>query len=116
MSLQQDEVISELLENASSSTGPECSAVLATRYLVTVALNIIFEHTLLGSKTLFLHAQGTGIQRLNDGFQYFWDWAQELVASGEFDNLAWVLSDTVPSCFSNSGANSALVEGVCSDL
>ena len=40
--------------------------------------------TLLGSKTRFFCAEGTGIQRLNEGFQFFWDWAEELVVSGAF--------------------------------
>lgn len=48
------------------------------------ALNSLFERTLLGSKTRFFHAEGTGIQRLDEGFQYFRDWAEELVSSGEF--------------------------------
>lgn len=53
-----------------------------SKYLV--ALNDIFERTLLGSKTRFFHAEGTGIQRLDGGFQYFWDWAEQLVSAGEF--------------------------------
>lgn len=47
------------------------------------ALNSLFERTLLGSKTRFFHAEGTGIQRLDEGFQYFRDWAEELVSSGD---------------------------------
>ena len=46
--LQQDEVISELLEFATNCIGPEHPEVLTTaQYLV--ALNNIFERTLLGS-------------------------------------------------------------------
>ena len=51
--------------------------VLATEeYLVT--LNKIFEKTLLGTKTRIFQPDGTGIQRLNQGFSYFKEWAEEL--------------------------------------
>ena len=74
-----------MLEFAINCTGPERQEVLATtKYLV--ALNKIFEQTLLGSKTRFFDYEGTGIQRLDEGFQYFKDWAEELVSSGEFDD------------------------------
>ena len=59
-------------------------AKLASVLATLVALNSMFEMTLLGSKTRFFCAEGTGIQRLNEGFQFFWDWAEELVVSGAF--------------------------------
>ena len=69
--------------------------VLATvKYLS--ALNNIFEKMLLGRKTRIFYAEGRSIQRLDEGFAYFREWADELIARGSFnggvdskDFIAW---------------------------
>ena len=48
------------------------------------ALNI-FEKTLLGKKTRIFCAKGRGIQRLDEGFAYFREWADGLVKCGSFN-------------------------------
>ena len=50
------------------------------------ALNNIFERTLLGKKTRIFQQDGTGMQRLDKGFSYFREWAQELVDIGVFES------------------------------
>ena len=74
------------MEYASSiPTSADRSGVLAcAKYLSS--LNDIFERTLLGKKTRFFQVDGTGMQRLEDGFSYFKEWAYELKKSGEFNS------------------------------
>ena len=84
MFTQQDEVMSELLKYANTNPPPSDSlAVLATeRYLR--ALNDIFERTLLGKKTRIFRVDGAGMQRLNKGFVYFKECAEELIKNDKF--------------------------------
>ena len=49
------------------------------------ALNNIFERTLLGRKTRVFKPDGLSIQRLNQGFSFFEEWAEELVVNGSFE-------------------------------
>ena len=49
------------------------------------ALNNIFEKTLLGRKTRIFCAKGRSIQRLDEGFAYFREWADGLVKCGSFN-------------------------------
>ena len=73
------------MEYAISIQTSERSEVMAcAKYLSS--LNDIFERTLLGRKTRFFQFDGTGMQRLEDGFSYFKEWAYELKKSGEFDS------------------------------
>ena len=81
--IQQDEVISELREYASSSLAPPEDVNATVSYLS--ALNSIFERTILGRKTRIFKPDGLGIQRLNQGFSYFEEWAEELVKAGRFE-------------------------------
>ncbi len=99
-------MISELLEHVTTSQDPERSEVLeVVKYLS--ALNSIFEKTLLGSKTRIFDPEGTGIQRLEEGFDYFREWAKELVDFREFEDgveskkfIAWqVESCSVYMCW-----------------
>ena len=61
----------------------EAAEVLATvKYLS--ALNKIFERTLLGTKTRIFMADGTAIQRLDEGFSYFKEWSENLRSLGVF--------------------------------
>lgn len=86
MYLQQDEVMSELLEHANMDPPPEDGReALATESYLR-ALNNMFERTLLGKKTRIFQSDGTGMQRLEKGFSYFQQWADELVESGEFES------------------------------
>jgi len=78
--------------------GPERAEVLAVAGYLS-ALNSIFERTLLGKKVRVFTAEGTSMQRLEEGFQFFTEWAEELVSSGAFDSgveselfLAWQVS------------------------
>ena len=73
------------MEYASScESGSVRAEVLATvKYLS--ALNSIFEQTLLGSSVCVFDSSGTTIQRLDEGFEYFEEWAAELIDSGVFD-------------------------------
>lgn len=50
------------------------------------ALNNIFERTLLGHSTRIFYAEGTAIQHLNEGYEYFTEWAEELLEAGEFES------------------------------
>lgn len=84
--MQQDEVLSELLEYANTDPPPQDNQqVLATVQYLS-ALNKIFEKTLLGRKTKIFDPHGSGIQRLNEGFSYFEEWAEELDENGCFDD------------------------------
>lgn len=92
-------MLSELLEYARADPPPQDSLeVLATEGYLR-SLNNIFERTLLGRKTRIFQPDGTGMQRLDKGFFFFEEWAQELVKSGAFDNgvdsthfIAWQVS------------------------
>ena len=62
----------------------------------------MFETTLLGRKTRVFTADGTAIQRLEQGFSYFKDWSDGLIAQGEFDHgvdsphfISWQVSDKI---------------------
>jgi hypothetical protein len=78
--------MSELLEYAKMHPPPEDShEVLATESYLR-ALNNIFERTLLGKKTRIFQPDGSSMQRLEKGFSYFREWADELVEKGEFDS------------------------------
>ena len=80
--MQQDEVISELIEHARSSSSSE--DFTCARYLS--ALNDIFERTILGKKTRIFKPNGSGMQRLDDGFMFFEEWCLELKQLGEFNS------------------------------
>ena len=78
--------MSELLEYAKMDPPPEDShEVLATESYLR-ALNNIFERTLLGKKTRIFQPDGSSMQRLENGFSYFLEWADELVVNGEFES------------------------------
>ena len=83
--LQQDEVISELREYATSShTPPEDQLTVQATEKYLAALNNIFERTLLGNKTRIFKPDGLSIQRLDQGFSFFEEWAEELIVDGSF--------------------------------
>ena len=92
-------MLSELLEYARADPPPQDSLeVLATEGYLR-SLNNIFERTLLGRKTRICQSDGTSIQRLDKGYSYFEEWAQELIENGAFDNsvdsthfIAWQVS------------------------
>lgn len=77
--------MSELLEFATYSLSPDRAEVLAVAKYLS-ALNNIFERTIIGTKTRIFDAEGTGIQRLNEGYKYFTEWAEELTEAGEFNS------------------------------
>ena len=84
--LQQDEVLSELLEHANADPRPQDhQQVLGTEKYLS-ALNSIFEKTLLGRKIKIFNAHGSGIKRLDEGFSYFEEWAEELDRDGCFED------------------------------
>lgn len=77
-------VISELQEYATSVPPPKDGAeALATAEYLS-ALNNIFERTLLGKTRIFYH-DGSGMQRLEKGFSYFREWAEEHIQNGAFN-------------------------------
>ena len=81
--MQQDEVLSELLEYAKIDPPPQDSLeVLATEGYLR-ALNNIYAPW---KETCIFQPGGTGMQRLDKGFSYFQEWAQELVDSGAFES------------------------------
>ena len=88
------------MEYAKTDPPPKDSLeVLATEGYLR-ALNNIFEKTLLGKKTRIFQPDGTGMLRLDKGFSYFREWAQELVDSGAFVSgvdsrqfIAWQVCD-----------------------
>ena len=92
--------MSDLLEYAKMDPPPEDSCeVLATESYLR-ALNNIFERTLLGKKTRIFQPDGSSMQRLEKGFSYFLEWADELVINGEFESgvdskkfIAWQVRD-----------------------
>lgn len=92
--------MSELLEYTKTDPPPQDSLeVLATEGYLR-ALNNIFERTLLGKKTRIFQPDGTGMLRLDKGFSYFQDWAQEIVDGGVFESgvdskqfIAWQVCD-----------------------
>ena len=96
--------MSELLEYAKTDPPPDDSfEVLATEHYLR-ALNNMFERTLLGKKTRLFQSNGSGMQRLESGFSFFQEWADELVADGEFDSgvdskkfISWQVR-TVSAC------------------
>lgn len=101
--MQQDEVMSELLEFATANPqDPDRAEILATvKYLS--ALNDIFERTMLGNQVRIFYHGGPAIQRLNEGFAYFEEWAEELIDSGAFNNgvstesfLSWQVNGAKP--------------------
>lgn len=88
--LQQDEVIAELKEyariNKDIPDGPEVELVID--YLE--ALNKLFEKSLLGQHTRVFTAEGSTIQRMADGFQFFVNWAKESFEGDDKKTfLAW---------------------------
>ena len=54
-----------------------------TWWLSTVFLNRHF----LVPRIAFFMLKVLGFSVLNEGFQYFWDWAEQLVSSGEFEDV-----------------------------
>ena len=88
--------MSELQEYATVDPPPMDSKETLATVDYLAALNNIFERTLLGNKTRIFRHHGTGMQRLEKGFSYFREWAEELVEGGAFDSgvdskqfLAW---------------------------
>ena len=80
-------MLSELLEYANTDPPPQDQQqVLATEQYLA-ALNKIFEKTLLGTKTKIFNPQGLAIQRLNEGFSYFEEWAEKLDSDGCFEDV-----------------------------
>ena len=78
--------------------------VLATMKYLS-ALNNIFEKTLFGRKTRIFYAESRSIERLDEGFAYFREWADELVERGSFnggvdskDFIAWQVHVFVYVC------------------
>jgi hypothetical protein len=90
------------MEYAPTNPHKDHFQILATvKYLS--ALNNIFEKTLLGRKTRFFYVKGRSTQRLDDGFVYFREWADELVKRGNFnggvaskDFIAWQVVTFTP--------------------
>lgn len=96
-------MLSELKEYATAGLIPPSDKehVLATEQYLR-ALNDIFERTLLGDKTRIFQTGGSGIQRLEKGFSFFADWAQEIYKNGGFksgiDNknfISWQVYDYI---------------------
>ena len=88
--LQQDEVLAELKEYACGSPVPHDApkVELTIRYLT--ALNNLFERSLLGKHVRVFEAQGSTIQRMKSGYQFFVDWAKEQEPNGDPSNFrAW---------------------------
>ena len=84
--IQQNEVISELREYAGSShASPVDQLMVQATVEYLSALNNIFERTILGQKTRIFQPDGSGIKRLDQGFSYFEEWAEELVKAGSFE-------------------------------
>lgn len=80
-------MLSELLEYANTDPPPQDQQqVLATEQYLS-ALNKMFEKTLLGTKTKIFNPQGLAIQRLNEGFSYFEEWAEKLDSDGCFEDV-----------------------------
>ena len=75
-----------MLEFANKHPAPkDHHEVLSTeKYLA--ALSNIFEKTLLGRKTRVFQPDGTSIQRLDQGFSFFEEWAEELYENGSFNS------------------------------
>ena len=73
-----------MLEYANTHPTPEdhLEVIATEKYLA--ALNNIFEKTLLGRKTRIFQPDGISIQRLDQGFSYFEEWAEELYVGGSF--------------------------------
>lgn len=45
----------------------------------------MFERTHLGNRTRFFHPNGTSMQRLEEGFSYFEEWAIEIEKNKGFE-------------------------------
>ena len=74
------------MEYAKTDPPPHDSlGVLATEAYLR-ALNNIFERTLLGRKSSIFQPDGSSMQRLDQGFSYFQEWAQEHVDGGAFES------------------------------
>ena len=77
MNLQQDEVLAELKEYARSDPKPQDAQAVELVISYLDALNRIFERSLLGKKVQVFDANGTTLQRMEEGFKFFSKWAKE---------------------------------------
>ena len=79
---QQDEVLAELQEYASSKPRPHDadSVEMVVKYLQ--ALNKFFEKGLLGTKVRVFNPEGWTLQRMEDGFNFFKEWRVEKISEG----------------------------------
>ena len=91
--IQQDEVLAELREyvhnNPKASDAPAVTHTIA--YLE--ALNKIFEKSMLGVKVQVFEPNGSTLQRIDEGYQFFVRWAEEIKSREEDEEkppfLAW---------------------------
>ena len=88
--LQQDEVLAGLKEYVCGIPVPRDApkVELTIRYLT--ALNNLFERSLLGKHVRVFEVQGSTIQRMQSGYQFFVDWAKKQEPNGDPSKfLAW---------------------------
>ena len=92
---QQDEVLAELREYARSDPKPEDAPTVELVIAYLEALNKLFERSLLGRKVRVFNAKGTTIQRMEEGFEFFANWAKEKIDTDDEDKnsfLSWQVS------------------------
>ena len=94
MNLQQDEVLAELKEYARSDPKPQDAQAVELVMSYLEALNKIFERSILGKKVRVFDANGTTLQRMEEGFMFFSKWAKENQDEDEDRKsfLAWQVS------------------------
>ena len=92
--LQQDEVLSELKEYARSDPKPDDAPSVELTIAYLEALNGLFEKSILGQRVRIFDPNGSTIQRMENSFNFFAQWAREKpldeVDSRQF--LSWQVS------------------------
>ena len=72
--------MSELKEHAHCHPGDDAAVKMVIKYLQ--ALNNMFERGILGNKVRVFDVNGSTIQRMENGFNFFSQWMDELVSQG----------------------------------
>lgn len=92
--LQQEQVLAELKEYARKEPRPHDYRKVEKTIDYLSALNLFFEHGLLGEKVRVFEPSGRTIQRMERGFQFFSQWMEEHISQGVYiltlETLAWI--------------------------